>query len=60
LALSGLYSLFDLILSCRCIDFVLLFPNWRLSHMSTFRFTYDGERITDEDTPDTLDMEDNG
>jgi hypothetical protein len=60
LALSGLYSLFDLISSCRCVDFVLLVTNWPLSHMSTCRFTYDGERITDEDTPDTLDMEENG
>ncbi|KIM78359.1 hypothetical protein PILCRDRAFT_824568 [Piloderma croceum F 1598] len=27
--------------------------------LGTFRFLYDGERITNEDTPDTLDMEDN-
>ena len=49
-----------LISSCRCVDFVLLVTNWSLSYMSTCRFTYDGERITDEDTPDTLDMEENG
>jgi hypothetical protein len=29
-------------------------------HTSYVRFTYDGQRITDDDTPNTLDMEENG